>query len=183
MLANMLEYYKLLKERNIDIIYNGPVWQNVIESIAATVKKRLELDALPLSSSQAVFSVFIEQMYNILMYSADTEIFEQSMKKIPKGMFILGSKGKRYFLQSANVMKNSGAEIMKERIDHLNTLDKEGLRKYYKEQIKSDNCNQQSKGAGLGLIEIAKRASSKIEYSFEPYKEGLVLFTMYITIG
>lgn len=57
------------------------------------------------------------------------------------------------------------------------------MRKYYKERIKAENDNPESRGAGLGLIEIAKRASSKIEYSFTDMDETSSFFTMYVTIG
>jgi len=71
---------------------------------------------------------------------------------------------------------------LKERIDFLNTLDKKELRQFYKEQMKAENDNPESKGAGLGLTEIARRATSKIEYEFIPYGEGLSYFTMYVTV-
>jgi hypothetical protein len=80
-------------------------------------------------------------------------------------------------------MKIESAELVKNRIEHLNSLDKQELRKYYKEQMKSENTNAESKGAGIGLTEIAKRASKPIEYDFTPYDEGLTFFTMCVTIG
>jgi hypothetical protein len=46
----------------------------------------------------------------------------------------------------------------------------------------SDNDNPESKGAGIGLIEIARRAYGPIEYDFKPYGEGRQYFTMYATV-
>jgi hypothetical protein len=99
------------------------------------------------------------------------------------GTFILGKEGKTYYIQTGNVMKSKNVEMVKNKLDYLNTLDKQALRKYYKEQSKLENDNPESKGAGLGFIEIARRISSKIEYSFTPYGENHTFFTMYITIG
>ncbi|UQZ88335.1 hypothetical protein C4J81_03585 [Deltaproteobacteria bacterium Smac51] len=186
MILDMLSYYKMIKKNNINIIYSGPIWSDGIEGIGGTLRKRLEFDDMPLSASQSVFSVFVEQMNNILMYSADKEPFPSSDDRIfdvSKGVFILGSRDRTYFIQSGNVMRDESVEMMKNRIEHLNTLDKSELRKYYKEQIKSENANPESKGAGLGLIEIARRASSKIDYTFTPLEDGLTFFSMYVTIG
>lgn len=186
MLTDMLNYCKNMDENHILVIYNGPLWAEVVESLADTLQKRLIFDELPLSVSQAVFSVFVEQMNNMLMYSAENEVFRKTNEgpvETPKGTSILGSVGKAYFIQTGNVMKNSSVELVKTQIEYLNTLDKAELRKYYKEQIKLENTNSESKGAGLGLIEIARRASSKIEYSFTSYGEGLTFFTMYVVIG
>ncbi len=190
MLADMLDYYRMIVDNNVNIIYSGPIWAEGIEGIGGTLRKRLEFDELPLSASQSVFSVFVEQMNNMLMYSAEKEMFEtkkgsaeSERREVSKGLFILGSRDKKYFVQSGNVIRESMVEFIRSRIDHLNSLDKVELRKFYKEQMKSENLNPESRGAGLGMIEIARRASSKIEYSFVPYSAGQTFFSMYVTIG
>jgi hypothetical protein len=80
-------------------------------------------------------------------------------------------------------MKTESVNRIKSRIDYLNTLDKEEVNNYYWEQSLIDNNDPDSKGAGLGLIEIARRISSKIEYTFKPYDEHHTFFTMYVKIG
>lgn len=183
---DMLEYCRMLERNNLNVIYSGPLWADGVEGIAETLRKRMELDELPLSASQAVFSVFVEQVNNMLMYSADKESMEfpdKGMVDVPRGSFVLGTQGKTYFLQSGNVLKSDNVDLVRGRIDHLNTLDKKELRKYYKEMIRKDNDNPESKGAGLGMIEIARRASSKIEYEFTPLRDGLSFFAMYVEIG
>lgn len=186
MILDMLGYYNMIKDNNISIIYSGPIWADGIEGIGGTVRKRLEYDELPLSASQSVFSVFVEQMNNILMYSAEKEAFHlpgASTVYASKGVFVLGAKDKTYFIQSGNVVRPESKELLTRRIDHVNRLDKQELRKLYREQIKSENANPESHGAGLGLIEIARRASSKIEYEFFPFEDGMAFFSMFVTIG
>jgi len=176
----------MLSDKDIMLIYSGPLWSEGIGGIAGTLKKRLEYDEMPMEMSQEVFSVFVEQMNNMLMYSAEkklSELADESHILSPKGTFILGKKDKTYFIQTGNVMKNSNIELVKNKIDYLNTLDKKELRKYYKEQMRLENTNPESKGSGLGFIEIARRISSKIDYSFTPYAEGFTFFTLYVTIG
>ena len=179
MLFNMLEYCKMLEKNNLSIIYSGPLWDGGIEGIAEVLKKRMVFDELTLSASQAVFSVFVEQVNNMLMYSKDRD---DATPDVPKGSFILGKEGKTYFLQSGNAMKKENEAFVRDRIDYLNTLDKKELRQYYKEMIKKENAGPESRGAGLGLIEIARRASSPIKYEFTPLDEKLCFFTMYVEI-
>jgi hypothetical protein len=200
MRLNILEYNKMLTDNNISIIYSGPLWAEGIDGMAEFLQRRLDMDDMPLNASQAVFSVFIEQMNNMLMYSAEKEkqehpetgtgetpiketlIKETSSKETSRGVFVLGIHDKSYYIQTGNVIKDSNIKILKSRIDHLNTLDKKELRNLYKEQIRSENDNPESRGAGIGLTEIARRASSKIEYEIVPYGDGLSYFTMYVTI-
>jgi hypothetical protein len=185
MRLNILEYSRMLSDNNISIIYSGPLWAEGIDGMAEFLQKKLDMDDLPLNASQAVFSVFVEQMNNMLMYSAEKERQghpEIGIKETSRGVFVLGSHDKSYYIQTGNVIKDSSVEILKSRIDHLNTLDKKELRNLYKEQLRSEDDNPESRGAGIGLTEIARRASSKIEYEFVPYGDGLSYFTMYVTI-
>jgi hypothetical protein len=182
---DMRSYNKMLTDNNIYVIYSGPIWANGLDGIAEMLLKRLEYDELSLSSSQSVFSIFVEQMNNMMMYSAEKETKTVSgghSLDVSKGIFILGIQGTTYFIQSGNMVTEHSAKILKERIDHLNTLDKKELRKYAKQQLHADNDNYESKGAGIGLIEIARRATEPIEYGFEDDGNGYKYFTMYIRI-
>jgi len=181
---DLMKYHKKLRESNITIVYSGPLWAEGIGGVASTIKKRLEFDDLPLETSQEVFSVFVEQMNNMLMYSVEKSQFiaNEIHAEAPKGTFVMGVKENKYYIQTGNVVEEGTEDFLKERIDFLNTLDKKELRKYYKEQRLADE-NPNSKGAGLGLIEIARRVSSKMEYTFTPYDTGYSFFTLFATIG
>lgn len=186
MILDIFEIYNLFREKGMDIIYSGPIWPNGLEGIADMLRSRLKFDELSLSVEQAVFSVFVEQMNNMLMYSKDKQEIETSggeKKQVPKGIFVLGIKDAKYFLESGNIILRENVQFLKEKIDYLNTLDKVQLRKYYKEQLKQENNNPESRGAGLGMIEIARRASSPIEYEFRELDDGKIFFSMFVTIG
>jgi len=179
------QYGKMLDDDNIRVIYNGPIWEHGIDSLAELLSKRLEHDDVPFAASQAVFSVFVEQVNNMKMYSAEKMLKkspEGNTLEVSKGIFILGIQETTIFIRCGNLVTSNSAELLKTRIDHLNTLDKKGLRQYYKERMNAVNDNPESKGAGLGLIEIARRASSPIEYEFEPYDANRKYFSMYVII-
>jgi len=182
---NIRQYSQMLTDHNIEVIYSGPIWAGGIDGMAEMLQKRLEYEELPFSASQSVFSVFVEQMNNMLMYSAEKDhqtTPDGKMVETSKGIYVLGIKDSTYFVQTGNVVTPHSANILKTRIDHLNTLDKKELRQYYKQQMLSENDNPESKGAGIGLIEIARRSSIPIQYEFEELGNGLLYFTMYVTI-
>ena len=182
---NIREYSKMLSDSGVNVIYSGPIWASGIDGLADMMLKRLEFDDVSTTASQSVFSVFIEQINNMMMYSAEKDSKsdnEGNPLEVSKGVFILGVQKDSYFIQTGNLVSNYSAEILKERIDYLNTLDKKELRQYQKERMKVENDNPESKGAGLGLIVVARRATSPIEYNFEPYDDERQFFTMYISI-
>jgi len=185
-ILDMLEFSNMLGEKKIEFMYSGPLWSEGIAEIAGTLKNQLEIDGVPVNTAQEIYSVFIEQLNNMLMYSVQRTRFKVENGKntaYPKGTLVFGKDNDAFFLQTGNIMKFDNVELIKNRIDYLNSLDKEEKRKYYKEQMKLKDTNPESKGAGLGFIEIARRVTSKLEYNFDAVKDGLVFFTMYVTIG
>jgi hypothetical protein len=182
---NVPDYVRALAEHNITVMYSGPVWAGGLEGLSNMLQRRFDLEHMPLEASQSVFSVFVEQMNNLLMYSAEKEQFTNEcgeLSEVSKGIFILGVREKTYFIYTGNVVSDSSAEILKKRIDHLNTLEGKELRKYYRQCLNAGDDNPESKGAGLGLIEIARRATSKIEYEFSKHDSGKKYFTMYVEL-
>ena len=186
MVLDMLNYSNKIKNLDIKIMYSGPMWDDGVKGLTGMVKVKLEGDNIPGSAAKSVFSVFVEQVTNMLMYSAEKERFSQTDKEpvdISTGMLLMGQKDKTYFTQTGNFIKNDSARLVKERIDHLNSLDKKQLRQYYREKMREENENPESKGGGLGLIEIAKRATAPISYTIEPVSEGFSYFSMYVEIS
>ena len=188
-MLDMREYDGVVQKLNIKVIYSGPMWDDGIKGLADMVKTHLSHDQLPGSVSKAVFSVFVEQVTNMMMHSAEKEQYTQppgnETVDVSIGTVIMGTKTDKrdtFFVQTKNAVREGHVAFLIERINHLNSLDKQGLRKYYREMIRNDNTNPDSQGAGLGLIEIARRATAPIGYSFEPISEGLSFFTMYVEI-
>jgi hypothetical protein len=106
MVLNMQEYYTKFKNLNINVSYTGPLWGDGIKGIAEMVKTSLSHEDLPNRASKAIFSVFIEQVTNMLMYSAEKETYGQRENdNASTGMLTLGQKGKIYFIQTGNAIK------------------------------------------------------------------------------
>jgi len=188
-MIDMSEYTGVVEKLNIKVIYNGPMWDDGIKGLAEMVKTHLSHDQIQGSASKAIFSVFVEQVTNMLMYSAEKEQYSQPPDYIPVdvsiGTLIMGNKTDKrdtFFVQTKNAVKDESIAFLKERIDYLNTLGKAELRQLHRESVRGENVNPESQGAGLGLIEIARRATAPIGYSFEPIADGSSFFTMYVEI-
>ena len=186
MISQMRDYTDRIKNLNIKIMYCGPMVFDGMQGIAETLKTRLTHDDIPVSAARSIFSVFVEQVTNMLMYSAEKErgsLPEYGVKELTTGMLVLGENENKHFIQTGNIIRRTSMEYIKNKIDYINTLNKQELRQYFKEQLSAADDNPESKGAGLGLIEIARRADTPIEYLFEPLDDELVYYTMYVEIG
>ena len=159
-----------------DFIYSGVLSSEII--VKQSMVLREKISGMPMHISKAIFSVFIEMMNNMLMYSC-----EKINNGAPIGTFILAEENEIFRIESKNLMKTKNVELIKRRIDRLNAMDKQAKREYYIEQIRGKNANPESKGGGVGLTEIAKRTNLPIEYEFNAYNEKLTFFVLRISIS
>ncbi len=92
------------------------------------------------------------------------------------------SKGEDcYNIITGNVIKNEKVPGLKESLELVNSLDKEGLSKLYKTQIKEGRISEKG-GAGLGLIDIAKKTGSVLSYQFKELTDEVSFFILTSTI-
>jgi ElaB/YqjD/DUF883 family membrane-anchored ribosome-binding protein len=73
------------------------------------------------------------------------------------------------------LIENEKIENLKKHLEKINSLDSEYLKKYYLEILEKGNISDKG-GAGLGLIEMARKSGSKLEYDFSPVDEKYSYF-------
>jgi hypothetical protein len=178
----LYDFYQDLKSRNIMLYYCGPIAHASIEGVAHTLRKNLEYEATCDLTAQAVFSVFIEEMQNILNYSAeslDREGLDENELRV--GVVVIGHKGNGYFILCGNKMYSKDVVALRQKIEGVCHLSKAELKALYKARRRMDG-EPGSKGAGLGLIEMARRASAPLEYSFLPIDDTFSFYTIEVFV-
>ncbi len=159
------------------ICFAGRFSQEIIEELGDAVRKYLETEATSQNDTYNVFSVFIEQTQNIKNYSvykADSSFGDRISKS---GIVAIGKSEAGYFVSSGNVIETADAVGLTARLDEVIALDKQGLKKLYKEQMRKEIAPEAG-GAGLGLIDMARRSNKPLEYSIETIDQNLCFFTL-----
>jgi hypothetical protein len=70
---------------------------------------------------------------------------------------------------------------LKNKLDYLSGKNKEELKSIYKEVLISNNYTE--KGAGLGLIEIARKSESNLNYTFHKKNETHSIYALHFSIS
>lgn len=183
MKLNLYDFYQEAKGKNIIFYYCGPVAHASIEGVAQTLRKNLEYEEAGNLTAQSVFSVFIEQMQNILNYSAERVSKPQDIEHdLRVGVVVIGHENDGYFILCGNKMYNTDVPALSEKLELIRNMNKEELKKLYKERRRMDPAPE-SKGAGLGLIEMARKGAEPIEYDFLPVDEEFSFFTIRVVVG
>lgn len=165
-------------EKGILICFNGPFSQSIIEEIGNAVRKYLETEEARKDAVLDVFAVYIEQTQNVKNYLASTGF---SAAEQNAAIMTIARKEGKYILSSGNMIRKSDTAPLVERIEQINRLDKSGLRRLYREQMRRE-VSPGVKGAGVGLIEIARRASNKLSYVVDGIDETCDFFILSVDI-
>jgi len=183
MKLDLYDFYQKAKEKNVIFYYCGPVAHASIEGVAHTLRKNLKYEEAGSLTAQSVFSVFIEQMQNILNYSAERIVIQEAAEnELRVGVVVIGHEQKGYFILCGNKVYNSDIQGLTDKLELIRHMNKEELKAFYKERRRMDP-DPESKGAGLGLIEMARKGTEPIEYSFLPIDQEFSFFTIRVVVG
>jgi len=181
---DLYDFYQKVKTKKILYFYCGPIAHSSIEAASYTLRKHLEFEEAGNSTTQAVFSIFIEQAQNILNYSAeklgDQEDNQENELRI--GVVVIGNEGDGgYFIYCGNRIYTKDIAQLKSKIEAVRNLSKEELKALYKETRRKEP-EPGSKGAGLGLIEIARKSSRPLEYNFSTINKSFSFFSIRVVV-
>lgn len=177
-MRNLLSLRESYSESGILISFNGPFTHSLIEEIGLAIKRYLEGEALGKGAITDVFAVYIEQTQNVRNYLERRAL---AGPILGSAIVVIGYAEGGLVVSSGNAILKSDVAELVERLERINALDKEGLRKYYKECLRKDRTPD-SQGAGVGLIDLARRARGSLEYSFQPLDGDCDFFSLAVTV-
>ena len=106
---------------------------------------------------------------------------EKDENHVGVGVFMIQQTTDCYTLSSGNPISPEQKEDIREKIEHLRGLDREDLRKLYRERRRTGE-DRTHKGAGLGLIEMAKKSDHPLDYEFFDCNRDMTLFRLTVKV-
>ncbi len=173
------DMHQMMLKNNIILVYEGEFTQEITKSVLAMAERNMESMGEESGIKRKVFNVMVECLQNIVKHS-DEYVAEQM--PINTAIFMIGKHKDSYIITSGNPIKNDDIDILKEKLDQINSLDKDGLKSLYKDIIKSGSGLTEKGGAGLGFVDMARKSGQKLEYGFEPLENGHSFFSLKTTI-
>lgn len=173
---SLIDYYTKFKDHNIILSFKGALSQELLVEMGSLVKNQVTIT----KQIKSIFAVFVELAQNIMHYSAETEMING--KAIGVGLLMFTDDGGNYNIYSGNMVKQGSIKQLTDKIDFINSLDLVELKDFYTKSRKLDR-NSESKGAGLGLIDIARKSKSKIHYKIEDFTNEMSFFLINIKIA
>jgi len=160
------DFRSQLQEQRVLIAYSGYVSDGIVYALGDALKQKLAMDETDRSLTRRVFSVFVEQVQNIIRYSDESEgAGTPPAPALRSGVVTVGIEDGRFFVLCANIVDSAKVPRLRERLETLAEMDQDALRTYYRQKLR-DESEAESQGGTIGLIEIARRASAPIQFDF-----------------
>lgn len=169
------DFYRSMKAHEITLVYEGEITHQITKAFTSLTESNMAKESEANSVQKKVFHVMVECLQNISKHAdsfgSDDFLFAG------RGIFMV-SKGKNdYHVTTGNVIENDKIVELTEMLDHINSLDREGLKTLYKSQMKEGRLSEKG-GAGLGFIDIARKTGNKLEFHFLPIDESSSFFLL-----
>ena len=120
----------------------------------------------------------LESLQNITRHQ-DTSIEKDTDNS---SFFVIQRLANDYYITSGNTVENKNIESLKSKLSKVNSLDKESLKEYYKEILSQGELSTKG-GAGLGLIEMARKSGNKLAYDFKEINTDFSNFYFQIKVS
>ncbi|ALG72508.1 hypothetical protein VY88_32875 [Azospirillum thiophilum] len=171
---------ELLSRQKLLICFSGPFSHSVIEELGKAVRNHLENERIEKSAIMDVFSVYVEQAQNVRNYTASRDMLG---RPIPanSGIVVIGKDGDHYAVSSGNLVEADDVPGLSAMLERLRGLDKAGLKAAYKEQSRKPR-EAGASGAGLGLIDMARKATRPLDYSLRAVDERYFFFSLEVQL-
>jgi hypothetical protein len=169
-----------MQEDNLSYIYRGLFTQTITDSIISLAENNLESTGETSKVKKRVFSIMVECLQNITRHQT-VEGEEYNDSSIP-GIFMIQRKDDGYFITSGNVVPNIATPKLRSQLEKINSLQQDELKEYYK-QILEDGSISDRGGAGLGLIEMARKSGNKLTFDFAKVNEDISYFYLHTAIS
>ncbi len=171
--SQLMDMREMLHSQGVIFAYSGYVTEPVLSGVGEALKQKLTIDDADTKTLRSVFAVFVEQMQNIIRYSAEkAQACAAARRRRParsrkSATAFSPSAGKVSTTWSAPAIWSQRADVprLHARLSRIREMSKDELKVLYKEQLRAEP-EEGSKGAGLGFMEIARRASKPIEFDF-----------------
>ena len=174
------DFYKSMKAHEITLVYEGEITHQITKAFTSLTESNMAKEEESNTVQKKVFHVMVECLQNISKHAdsfgSDDFLFAG------RGIFMVSKGDVEYHVTTGNVIENAKIEELTRILDHINILDKEGLKQLYKTQMREGRLSEKG-GAGLGFIDIARKTGRRLEFHFLSIDEDNSFFILTSTIS
>ena len=154
------ELFSKLNEYQLSYAYKGDFTKHLTDNILELAETGMQTESENNSTKKKVYFIMVESLQNITRHQGSPET------KMLEGFFSMNKYPGGYLVTSGNIVENKDIDVLKQKLDKVNSFDGAQLKELYQEMLAEGSFSSKG-GAGLGLIEMARKSGNKLIYQFE----------------
>jgi hypothetical protein len=174
---NFFEYHAQISQDNIVLSYKGPLTDILLAEFIRDIREKMQREDSKIGKK--VFAIFMELAQNVLYYSKEENLFGENKDKV--GTLVIVHNEDHYRLVTGNLVFKKDVPILEEKCQIINSLDRDGLREY-KRQLRNAEKSEESKGAGIGLVQAALTSSNPLEVEVQDVGDNYAFFILSVSV-
>lgn len=172
---NFFEYHTQISRDNVILSYKGPITDILLAEFSRDIRKKLQEDP---KTGKKVFAIFMELAQNVLFYSKEVNHFGNRDRV---GTLVIVSTPEYYKLITGNLVFKKDIPKLEQKCDIINSLDREALRDY-KRKLRNDPKGEESKGAGIGLVQVALTSGNRLEIKTKELEGDHAFYVIFVSV-
>lgn len=172
-------FYKSMVANKVHLIYEGEITHQITKAFTSLTETSMALEDESSNVQKKVFHVMVECLQNI---SKHADSVENQGSSVGRGIFIVAKQDGLYRVTTGNVVTKDKVSVLTEMLERINSMDKEGLKQLYKDQIRDGRLSEKG-GAGLGFIDIARKTGNPFAFNFLEIDSEFSFFILTSTIS
>ena len=176
---DLFRYYQSMRTNQFILAFKGKLSNELMVNMGEILKHQLQAESGLEKTSRKVVAILIKLSQNIYRYSSEKSEFLD--KDIGSGIILIQDGEEHVTVISGNLVHNQDAPSLIKSCEKINSFDSKKLKQYYREVIKLPRKEGQI-GAGVGLIDVARKSGNPLEFNLTSIDEQVSFFMLAVKV-
>lgn len=173
-LEHVKNFHDFLNRENILLSFKGDFNQENVLYLLDLLRGQMTESTTTIKMN----NILIELLQNIEKHADNID----GITDWKPGIFLIHELDDYFCLTASNYILSEKVPELKESLELVNSLDKKGIAKLYREKIMCEETEVTSQKTGLGIIDMKKKSNNKFDYSFLEINNNYSFFTLQVTV-
>ena len=169
--AQFKAFQRVAAVNRVVFFFSGYFTQGVIAASTETIRARLASSRANPATQRRLVSAFVELSQNVIHYSGDTATAEDAVDdEMRFGTMCISALDDHFEIMCTNPVNRNDAARLESKLALLRDMSVDQIRDAYRRTLREDDGDagsNGSKGAGLGLLTMARDAVQPINFLVE----------------
>ena len=149
---------KKLSDEHLMFAYRGEVTEDNSAGLLTILEREMEFSEFNPLGRKRLFMFVLENLQNITRHgiSKNDEV---------TSLVVYSKTGDGYTVSTGNALKKGEVKGLRKNLEKINSLDPEKVRDVYRTMLQDSSIGNKG-GAGLGLMEMARKTGNRLDYDF-----------------